>query len=153
MDQIRTEYVMTVALKVTEAISDLGPTPYGHRRIARIAGGTFEGPAIGGAVHGGGGDWLLLRSDGVLQLDVRVTLETDDGALIYMSYRGLRHGSPEAMERMNRGEPVDPAEVYFRTSPVFETSDGRYAWMNRAIFVGSGRRLPEGPVYDVHRVL
>lgn len=153
MDPIRTEYAMTVSLSVTEPIADLGDVPWGRRRIAKVGGGSFEGPSLRGVVHGGGGDWLMLRHDGVLQLDVRVTLETDDGALIYMSYRGLRHGSPEAMERMNRGEPVDPSEVYFRTAPVFETASETYAWMNRSLFVGTGRRLPEGPVYDVHRVL
>ncbi len=153
MDPIRTDYVMTVSLEVTDPIADLGEVPWGRRRIAKVAGGRFRGPSIEGIVHGGGGDWLMLRRDGVLQLDVRVTLETNDGALIFMSYRGLRHGSPEAMERMNRGEPVDPSEVYFRTAPVFETASDSYGWMNRSLFVGSGRRLPEGPVYDIHRVL
>ena len=86
--------------------------PGGGGALRRWAAAASRGPSLRGVVHGGGGDWLMLRHDGVLQLDVRVTLETDDGALIYMSYRGLRHGSPEAMERMNRGEPVDPSEVY-----------------------------------------
>ncbi len=86
-------------------------------------------------------------------LDVRIVLQTDDGAAIGMTYRGLRHGPAAVMERVNRGDAVDPSEYYFRTSVVLETAAPRYDWLNRIIAVGTGRRPPEGPVYDVFEVL
>jgi hypothetical protein len=88
-----------------------------------------------------------------LQLDVRLTLKTEDGALIGMTYRGFRHGPPAVIERLNRGETVDPSGYYFRIAPLFETSAPRYDWLNRIICVGTGHRLPQGPVYRVFEVL
>jgi hypothetical protein len=135
-------------------IEDLGVTPYGVRKIATVAGGRFEGERMRGTVlTPPGGDWLLLRSDGVLCLDVRLTLQTDDGDLIYMAYKGMRHGPKDVMDRLNKGEAVDPALYYFRAVPVFETSSVKYSWLNRAVFVAIGRREASGPVYDVHEVL
>jgi hypothetical protein len=152
MAGIETEFLLRVTLEVPR-IADLGATPYGHRRIAEVTGGAFEGPKLKGRALGGGGDWLLMRNDGILQLDVRVTLETDDGALIYMTYAGLRHGPADVMARLNAGEAVDPSEYYFRTAPRFETASTKYAWLNGIICVGTGHRLPTGPVYDVYQVL
>src|SRR4029079_16536511 len=100
----------------------LGAVPHGTRVIAPITGGEFEGPRLRGKVLPGGGDWLLLRTDGVLELDLRIPLETDDRALIYMTLLGLGHG-----------EVVNPATYYFRTFPRFETSAERYAFLNRII--------------------
>jgi hypothetical protein len=88
-----------------------------------------------------------------MTLDVRLVLETHDGALIGMTYRGLRHGPAAAMDRLNRGEAVDPSEYYFRTAVAFETAAPQYDWLNRVIAMGTGRRPPEGPVYDVFEVL
>src|SRR4249920_1658315 len=104
----------------------LGAAPHGTRVIAPIAGGTFEGPRLSGKVLPGGGDWTLLRSDGVLELDLRVTLETDDGAVIHMSSFGLRHGPAAAIAALAKGERVDPASYYFRTLPRFDTGHPRY---------------------------
>ena len=106
-----------------------------------------------GTVEEGGSDWLLLRPDGVLQLDVRLTLKTDDGALIGMTYRGYRHGPAEVIDRLNRGEEVDPAGYYFRSAPFFETAAEKYAWLNRMVTVATGHRLPTGPIYHVFEVL
>jgi hypothetical protein len=132
----------------------LGAVPHGARVIAPITGGTFEGPRLRGKVlSGGGGDWTLLRSDGVLELDLRVTLEADDGALIYMTSFGLRHGPPEALAALARGESVDPSTYYFRTTPRFETSAPRYAFLNRLIAVASGDRRASGPTYTIEEVL
>ncbi len=153
MTTIETEKLFTIRLEVDSPLSLLGDTPKGNRRIARVRGGSFEGPKLAGSVHDGGADWLLVRNDGVLTLDVRVTLETSDGALIYMSYRGLRHGPQDVMQRLNAGDEVDPSQYYFRVAPEFETADERYAWLNKIIAVGSGHRLPTGPVYDVFAVL
>ena len=152
MRPIDLAHLFTVRFDV-EPPRPLGPTPFGERRIVRIAGGSFEGPRLRGAVLPEGGDWLLLRADGVLQLDVRATLQTDDGHLIYMTYRGARHGPPEVIDRLNRGEAVDPDSYYFRTAPFFETASGSpYAWLNGIVSVGTGVRHPERAVYDVYEV-
>ena len=133
---------------------DLGDTPCGRRRIAAVTGGSFEGERLRGTVLGApGGDWLLLRPDGVLMLDVRIVLKTDDGALIYMAYRGLRHGAADVMERLARGEAVDASSYYFRITPTFETAAPAYAWLNRLLAVGIGHREPAGPVYRVEELL
>ena len=88
-----------------------------------------------------------------MQLDVRLTLETADGGIIGMRYSGYRHGPAAVLERLNRGEQVDPASYYFRIAPFFETSAPKYDWLNRIVGVGTGVRLPQGPVYDVFEVL
>ena len=151
MIQSRPLFVLTLNVP---KIEDLGVTPYGARKIATVVAGTFEGDRLRGTVQPSpGGDWLLLRNDGVLCLDVRMTLKTDDGDLIYMSYRGMRHGPKEVMERVNKGEAVDPALYYFRAVPVFETSSVKYGWLNRAVFVATGRREATGPIYEVHEIL
>ncbi len=152
MAEIRTEHLFTITITV-DPLQMLGATPFGERRIAKITGGSFEGARLKGAILAGGGDWLLLRNDGVLQLDVRMTLETDDGALIYMTYRGLRHGPSEVIDRLNRGEAVDPSEYYFRTAPFFETGAEHYAWLNGIVSVATGHRAPTGPTYEVFQVL
>ena len=131
----------------------LGAVPHGTRVIAAIAGGTFEGPRLRGKVLPGGGDWTLLRPDGVLELDLRITLETDDGALIGMSSFGLRHGPAEVLAALSRGEPVDPSEYYFRTAPRFETSAPQYAFLNRVVAIASGDRRPGGPIYSIEEIL
>jgi hypothetical protein len=131
----------------------LGAVPHGTRVIAPITSGTFEGPRLRGRVLPGGGDWTLLRPDGVLELDLRITLETDDGALIYMSSCGLRHGPPEVLAALANGEFVDPSKYYFRTTPRFETSAPQYSFLDRLIAVSSGDRRPSGPIYTIDEVL
>ena len=151
MIQTRPAFELTLTVP---KIEDLGATPYGVRKIATVTAGTFVGERLRGTVMASpGGDWLLLRNDGVLCLDVRLTLKTDDGDLIYMSYKGMRHGPKEVMDRLNKGETVDPASYYFRAVPVFETSSVKYGWLNRAVFVATGRREASGPIYDVQEVL
>ena len=150
---IQTRHIFKIVLTVP-SIVDLGKTPVGGRKIAYVSGGTFEGDRIRGTVKSiTGGDWLLMRPDGVLTLDVRLILETDDQQLVYMSYRGLRHGPKEVMDRLNKGEPVDPSEYYFRSTPVFETASEKYSWLNRIICVASGNRTSTGPEYEVFEVL
>src|SRR5438067_8726265 len=138
---------------VVAPLQKLGAVPHGARVIAPIAGGTFEGPRLSGKVLPGGGDWTLLRSDGVLELDLRVTLETDDGALIYMTSFGLRHGPPETLAALARGELVDPSTYYFRTAPRFETSAPQFAFLNRLIAIASGDRRATGPIYTIEEIL
>ena len=150
---IKTQHLFTMPVDVEMPLQMVGATPIGERRIAKVTGGTFAGPEMNGKILPGGGDWLLLRSDGSLQLDVRVTLETDDGALIFMTYRGFRHGPAEVMARLNKGEDVDPSEYYFRVAPFFETGAEKYDWLNRIVAVGTGHRLASGPVYEVYQIL
>ena len=152
MREIKTELLFQITLDVLR-ISDLGNTPFGHRRIIEIAGGSFEGPKMRGRAMPGGGDWLLIRPDGGVQMDVRLILETDDEHLIYMNYRGIRHGPEEVIARLNAGDEVDPSEYYFRIAPFFETSSETYGWLNRIICVATGHRKPSGPVYSVFEVL
>jgi hypothetical protein len=132
---------------------EIGVMPQGERSIVPIEGGEFEGPRLRGRVLANGADWLKIRPDHVLAIDCRAALETDDGALIYMRYGGFRHGPPEIMAALARGESVDPAEYYFRISPTFETGSARYSWLNQIVAVGIGRRVPEGPIYDVYEIL
>jgi hypothetical protein len=152
MADIRTAHLFTVTLKVGE-IQPVGKTPFGDRRIAIVDGGSFEGARLKGTVLKGGTDWIIGRPDGVLQLDVRMTLKTQDGEIIAMTYRGHRHGPAAVIERLNRGEKVDPSEYYFRTAPWFETASEKYAWLNRIVAVATGDRRADGPVYDVFEVL
>jgi Protein of unknown function (DUF3237) len=144
--------LMTVRIGAAPA-HKLGTVPHGIRSIVPVVGGDFEGPRLRGKVLPGGGDWLLLRSDGVLELDLRITLETDDHALIYMTFQGLRHGPPDAIAALGRGEVVDPARYYFRTLPRFETSTDRYAFLNRIITVGVGEARPDGAVHRIDEIL
>src|SRR5262247_4163930 len=148
------DFRLLMTLQVAVAgVQRIGAVPHGTRVTAPIASGQFEGPRLRGKVLPGGGDWTLLRADGVLELDLRVTLETDDGALIYMTSFGLRHGPPEVMAAIARGESVDPSRYYFRTTLRFETSAQPYAFLNRLIAVSSGDRRPGGPIYTIEEVL
>ena len=144
--------LMTVRIAAAPA-QKLGTVPHGIRIIVPVTGGDFDGPRLRGQILPGGGDWLLLRSDGVLELDLRITLETDDHALIYMTFQGLRHGPPDAIAALSRGEAVDPASYYFRTLPRFETSTEKYAFLNRIIAVGVGETRPDGAVHRIDEIL
>lgn len=121
---------------------EIGDVPHGRRRIVAITGGTFEGPAVRGKVLPGGADWQIIQPDGLSELDTRYTLETDKGQIIYVQNKGIRHAPPDVMKRLLAGETVDPALVYFRTVPVFETASPELQWMTRSIFVGIGERYP-----------
>jgi hypothetical protein len=132
---------------------ELGDTPRGRRRIIGITGGRFSGERLSGRVLPGGADWQVIRADGVADLDARYTLETEDGALIYVRNRGLRHGPPEVLRQLAAGEAVDPARYYMRTTPLFETGDARYAWLNRIVCVATGARRPAAVELEIFQVL
>jgi Protein of unknown function (DUF3237) len=151
MSEIKTEFLCTIALEFDMHI--LGETPYGIRRIARHTAGSFEGPKLKGAVLPGGGAWTILRRDDVLEIEVRITLETDDKQHIYVHWKGLRHGPKEVIDRLNRGENVDPAMYYFRTTPYFETNSKKYGWMNRICSIATGSRNASGRTLEVFQVL
>jgi hypothetical protein len=120
---------------------DVGATPQGNRRIYYVTGGTFEGPKLKGEVLPGGGDWALVRPDGAVQLDVRATLRTEDGELIYTTYRGIIRGAP------------DSPDFYFRTAPMYETASEKYGWLNQIVAVGVGKLTSKGVSYSVYQVL
>jgi hypothetical protein len=148
---IETEFLCKIQVTL-EPARELGNTPLGRRRIIAITGGQFSGPRLSGRVLAGGADWQLVRGDGVAYLDARYTLETSDGALIYVSNRGYRHGPPEVIERLARGEDIDPALYYMRATPWFETAAPKYAWLNRTICVASGARRAAAVELDFYAV-
>lgn len=133
---------------------DAGGTPYGRRRIFPVTGGRFEGPRIRGvALPETSGDWLLTRADGAYQQDVRVLLKTDDDALVFMTYRGIRHASDDVSARIARGERVSRDEYYLRIVPFFETAAPQHAWINQIVSVGMGERLENAVGYDLFEIL
>jgi hypothetical protein len=140
-------------VKVTlEPARELGDTPLGRRRIIGISGGEFSGPRLQGRILPGGADWQLVRPDGVAFLDARYTLETADGALIYVNNKGYRHGPKEIIDRLARGEDVDPVLYYMRATPWFETAAPAYAWLNRTICVATGARRAAAVELDFFEV-
>jgi hypothetical protein len=153
MDQLRSQPLFKIEINL-HPMQEVGATPLGQRRVAPVSGGHFEGDRLRGSIlpHAGS-DWLLCRADGAFQQDVRLTLETDDGAIILMSYRGVRRAAAEVAARLARGEFVDRSEYYLRTAPFFETGAERYAWVNTIVTVGIGERLPNGAAYDIFEVL
>ena len=146
------ELAPLMQIRVTlEPVRDLGDTPLGRRRIIGITGGSFSG-RLSGRVLPGGADWQIVRADGTADLDARYTLETSDGALIYVHNRGYRHGPREVIARLVKGEDVDPALYYMRTTPWFETSAPAYDWLNRIVCVGTGARRPAGVELELFEV-
>ncbi len=145
------EFAFVTHVDVAQIV-DFGETARGHRRVVPILGGTFEGPRLKGEVLPGA-DWQIVRPDGVLELEARYALRTHDGALISMVNRCLRRASPEVMARLNAGQPVDRSEVYFRTTPTFETAHADYAWLMDSIFLGSGERKAAQVVINFWAVL
>jgi hypothetical protein len=139
---LRLEPLLTAQITLG-APQELGDTPQGRRRIIPITGGKFHGARLYGRVLPGGADWQVLRGDGVAQLEARYTLETSEGALIYVQNIGLRHGPAEIMERLAKGDAVLPELYYMRTTPSFETSNSKYTWLNRIVCVGTGARRPD----------
>ena len=149
---LQSQFLATLRLTVADSYP-LQQTPAGRRRIDILAGGTIEGPRLRGIVLPGGSDALLCRGDEAFQQDVRLTLRMHDDDLVHVTYRGIRHGSADAMARIARGETVPPAEYYLRNMPFFETGAPRYDWLNRIVCVGIGRREPGGVSYEIHEIL
>jgi hypothetical protein len=152
LKSVRTRPLFVMRLDVRK-LQIVGATPGSFRRIGVVPGGSFEGERLSGDVLDGGSDWQTVRSDGATTLNVRLVLKTADDALIGMTYQGLRHGPPEIIERIEKGEAVDPASYYFRINPLFETSAPKYDWLNRIVAIGVGHRQSAGPIYSVFEVL
>jgi hypothetical protein len=135
-------HVADLVVRIAEPI-EIGRISGNLRRMIPIAGGEVLGPRIRGKVLAGGADYQLMRADGITDLQARYVIETDDARLIYVENSGVRYGPPELMEKLRRGESVDPALIYFRTTPRFETAAPGYEWLMRNLFVCSGARFPD----------
>lgn len=147
----RLDFIFEAHVTVGPA-QDLGVFNKGRRRVVPITGGDFSGPELRGTVLPGGADWQLIRSDGVAELEARYTLQTDDGAEIYVHNRLLRHGPSEVMDALAAGRPVEPGSYYFRGATFFETTSARYVWMARHIIVCTGEREPDKVRLQFHKV-
>lgn len=130
----------------------VGNGPYGMRQIFDVTGGEVTGPRLRGRVLPSGADWILVGADGVGRLDVRATIETHDGANIYVSYTGVLHMTDEVMQAVAGGGVTEFGETYFYVSPRFETGDSRYAWLNGVFAVSQGRVGPLRVEYRVFEV-
>jgi hypothetical protein len=132
---------------------DLGDIAQGHRRIVPLSGGTFTGPELNGVLlPGSSADWQIVLRDGTALGDIRYTLQTDVGDLLYVQSRGVRHGSVEVLARLARGEDVDASEYTFRTSTEIETAAAHLDWMNRGVFITVAGRQAAGVIYETYLV-
>jgi hypothetical protein len=129
-----------------------GRTPYGERRVIGILGGSVRGPKLNGRVLPGGADWQIVRGDGAADIQARYTIESEAGARILVTSDGLRHGPPAVMERLARGDTVDPSLYYFRTVLRFETADPSVDWLNRILALARGQREANAVRLDVYEV-
>lgn len=144
--------LFTVEFETTPQV--VGSVPAGYfRRTGIIIDGSFAGDRLRGKVLPGGGDWVLMRPDGVTQLDVRTILETRTGETIYMTYTGRLRQPADASTRLAAGETLGEAELYFRTAVQFETAAEKLLWLNDIIAIGIGHRRPQGPAYRVFELL
>ena len=152
LKNVRTAPLFVMRLSVRK-LQVIGAAPGGYRRVGVVPSGVFEGERLSGEVLEGGSDWQNVRGGGATTLDVRLVLKTTDDALIGMTYRGIRHGPPDVIARLEKGEAIDPTAYYFRIAPLFETGAPQHAWLNNVVAIGIGHRFPEGPLYSVFEVL
>ena len=150
--QLATKYVFSLAIKVGTPIvaGDIG---WGMRRIIPVLGGEVRGPDMRGIILPSGADFQVLRPNGFTELEAKYAFQMDDGAIIYIENIGIRFGPKEALDRIARGETVDPSLIYFRSVPRFETGSAKYRWLMEHLFIGSGARHPDRVELDVHQVM
>lgn len=151
MPELKSAYIGELMMEITGSYM-LGDAPVGRRRLDRLDKGHFKGPKVQAEMLTGGMDILLGGADGAVRPDVRLILKLDDGEILLIQYRGVRHAPAEVMQRIAKGERVPPGEYYLRTSLVFETASKKYGWMNRIVGVGVGRREPSAVFYDVFEI-
>jgi hypothetical protein len=135
-----------------DPIREMGMGRAGKRRIIPIVGGTVQGPRLNGRILNLGADWQTIFADGLAELDTRYAIETNDGATIEIINYGYRHGPPEVISALARGEAVATDDYYMRTHARLETGDSRYDWVNRTLFVGSGARFAEKVVVTLYAI-
>jgi hypothetical protein len=148
----RFEVLMRIAADVGEVVT-MGGGPHGERRCVAITGGTFEGPQLAGRIEPGGADWQIVRADGALDIDARYVMRTAEGALIRVVSQGYRHGPPEVLAALGRGEPVSAEQYFFRTVMRFETGAPTLEWLNRTIAVASAERRARQVLLESWRLL
>jgi hypothetical protein len=148
---LQTKYVFTITAHIG-SVTSVGDIGHGVRRIIPITGGEVHGE-INGKVCPFGADFQIIRPNELIELEAKYAFETDDGAVVYVENRGVRFGPVELLQRLKRGEPVDPQLIYFRTVPKFETGAAKYRWLMESLFVGSAARHADRVVIDVHQVL
>ncbi len=152
MSKLDYKDLLTLELTVDfSAMKTIGNTPNGLRRIVPVSGGTFSGERLNGKVLPGA-DWVLNRSDKVMVIDVRLILETNDGANIYLTYQGRFLAAPDAMERFGKGEVLDQSEYSLAISAHFECGSSSYEWLNNVVAVGTGEQTISGPIYKIFEV-
>jgi hypothetical protein len=152
--RLRSSHLLTLSLQVDYAgLLNIGATPAGRRRIAPVSGGHFTGTRLRGVILPGAADWVMARADDNFNIDVRMTLRTDDDALIYLAYRGLFKASPEALARYRRREMLAPEEYNIRTVVRFESGAASYQWLNDVLAIGAGRQTETGAVYEIFEIL
>ncbi len=149
---LETRYVFTITAHIGE-VTTAGEIGHGVRRIIPITGGEVRGEGINGKVLAFGADFQIIRSNELIELEAKYAFETDDGAVVYVENRGIRFGPVDLLQKLKRGEPVDPKLIYFRTVPKFETGSEKYRWLMEHIFVASAARHADRVVIDVHQVL
>jgi Protein of unknown function (DUF3237) len=149
---LASEYLCVLNVEVGEVVS-LGDAPYGERRVVNILGGTVDGPDLKGLIVPGGADWQIVRNDGVVDIDAHYSLLLDDGARVEIVSSGMRHGPGDVLQRLGRGESVDPSEYFFRTFIRFQTGAPRLARLNRTMAVAIGARRNASVELTVYRVL
>ena len=150
--QLSTQYVFTITARIG-GVTTAGDIGHGVRRIIPITGGEVRGPDINGKVCAFGADFQIIRPNELIELEAKYVFETDDGAVVYVENKGIRFGPVELLQRLKRGEAVDPKLIYFRTVPRFETGAAKYRWLMESLFVGSAARHADRVVVDVHQVL
>lgn len=146
------EYLCDLRVDVGEIVT-MGPGPLGERRIVAILGGTFEGPQLRGTVLPGGNDWQIVRTDGVLDVDARYALRTDSGDAIRVVSQGYRHGPPEVLAALGRGEEVDPDKYFFRSVLRFETGAPALSWLNKTIAIAKAQRKARQVLLTAYKLL
>jgi hypothetical protein len=149
---LQTRYVFTITAHIG-GVTSAGDIGTGVRRIIPITGGEVKGKEVNGRVCAFGADFQIIRPNELIELEAKYAIETDDGAVIYVENRGIRFGPVELLQRLKRGEPVDPKLIYFRTVPRFETGSAKYRWLMESLFIGSAARHADRVVIDVHKVL
>jgi hypothetical protein len=152
MPVLATRYVFTITAHIGE-VTTAGETGHGVRRIIPITGGEVRGEGINGKVLAFGADFQIIRPNELIELEAKYAFETDDGAVVYVENKGIRFGPVDLLQKLKRGEPVDPNLIYFRTVPRFETGAENYRWLMQHIFIASAARHADRVVIDVHQVL
>ena len=148
----RFEFLMRIVADVGEVVT-MGGGPLGERRVVAITGGTFEGPQLAGRIEPGGADWQIVRADGALDIDARYVMRTEAGARIRVVSQGYRHGPPEVLAALGRGEDVPPEAYFFRTTMRFETGARDLEWLNRTLAVASAERKARQVLLECWRLL